>query len=66
MKAKVIIENGETEIILTPSNEFDKEVLEKLYTYKSRYNLHTIVDATYKYGCYEDHKLIIDIKESRP
>jgi len=29
MKTKIIIENGETEIVLTPENDFDRDVLEK-------------------------------------
>jgi hypothetical protein len=65
MKAKVVIENGETEIILTPSNDFDKDVLEKIYNNKSRFSLHTDVDAIYNYGGYSNHKLIINIKETK-
>ena len=37
MKTKVIIENGETDIILTPENDFDKGVLEKIHKNKQNF-----------------------------
>lgn len=66
MKAKIIIENSETEIILTPDNVFDKDVLEKMYNNKGRYNIYTDVESDYKYGSYQNHRLVITIKEQRP
>lgn len=62
MKAKVIIENGETTIILTPENVFDRDVLERAYSNKDKFNLHTTVDANYRYGSYENHKMVISLK----
>lgn len=63
MKAKVIIENGETTIVLTPENIFETDVLEKVYTSKGSYNLNTNVDARYNYGSYDNHKIEISIKK---
>ncbi len=31
MKAKVIIENGDATIILTPENEFEKDIIDKMF-----------------------------------
>ena len=31
MKAKVIIENGDATIILTPENEFEKDIIDKRF-----------------------------------
>ena len=31
MKAKVIIENGDSTIILTPENEFEKDIIDKRF-----------------------------------
>ena len=63
MKSKVIIENGETELVLTPENDFDRGILEKIYLKKSNYNITTNIEAKYDYGSYRDHKLIVNIKE---
>jgi hypothetical protein len=65
MKAKVIIENGETSIILTPQNDFEIDVIEKMYDRKKDFNLHTEVDAKYNYGTYSNHKILINIKETK-
>lgn len=63
MKAKVIIENGETTIILNPENDFDTDIVEKIYENKERFNIHTIVDSDYNYGARQNHRLEISIKE---
>lgn len=63
MKAKVVIENWETTIVLDTENEFEIDVLEKVYSKKERYNLNTIVDAQYNYGTFSKHRIEISIKE---
>jgi hypothetical protein len=63
MKAKVIIENGETNIVLTPENSFEKGVLENLRDNQKGHNLLTTVEADYKYGQWQDHQIKINIKE---
>ena len=40
MKTKVVIEDGETEILLTPENDFEKDVLEKIHNKKQSFNFH--------------------------
>lgn len=63
MKAKIVIENGETEIVLTPENVFDTEFLEKLHSKQQLYNVKTSVEADYTYGSYEKHRLVLNIKK---
>jgi hypothetical protein len=63
MKAKVIIENGESEIILVPENEFEIDLIEKIHMKKEKYNTITSFNAEYKFGDFQNHKIIIDIKE---
>lgn len=65
MKAKVIIENGETTIILTPENEFEIDVIEKVYCKGEKFNLHTTMNAQYAYGVHSKHNIEISIKEIR-
>jgi hypothetical protein len=63
MKAKVVIENGETTRVLTPENDFEKGVIEKVYARKQDSNLCTHVDADYVYGGYSKHRIEISIRE---
>ena len=66
MKAKVIIENGQTTISLTPENEFEIDIIEKVRCKKGNYNLQTTIDAEYNYGAYRKHSIDVLIKEERP
>jgi len=63
MKAKVMIENSETTIVLTPENEFEIDIIEKLYCKKEKHNLYTCANAVYNYGTYSKHNIEISIKE---
>ena len=63
MKAKVIIQNGKTEIILSPENDFEIDLIEKIYDKKEKYNALTSFNATYNYGSYSKHNILIDINE---
>ncbi len=63
MKTKVVIENGETEIILTPENVFEKDILEKMRSRRQNYTIHTNVEANYDFGSYKDHKIVLNIKD---
>lgn len=65
MKAKVVIENGETTVVLTPENEFEIDVIEKIHCKKEKFNIHTSVDVQYNYGTYSKHKIDINIREVR-
>lgn len=63
MKAKVIIENGQTKIDLTPENDFEKDIIEKVYGQRQNYDLDADINATYNYGAYTNHNIEILIKE---
>lgn len=61
MKAKVIIENGLTSIYLTPENDFEIDVIEKLHNKKQNYDLATTTAAEYNYGRCENYKIAISL-----
>ena len=62
MKTKVIIENGKTEIVLTPENDFELDVIEK--TVDKKYVVKDIsVHADYSYNEYKNHKIVIQIEK---
>lgn len=65
MKAKVIIENGETTIILKPENDFDKAVFETMYENKQNFNIHTDVEADYNIGYRDNFRLEMSIKKTK-
>lgn len=65
MKSKVIIENGETTILLTPENDFETDVIEKIKCRKKDFNYITTFEARENYGTYSNHKIEISIKETR-
>ena len=66
MKAKVIIENGETTIVLTPQNEFEIDLIEKVKDKKEKHIIQTHFSADYNYGTYENYRIELSIKEERP
>jgi hypothetical protein len=66
MKAKVIIENGETEVILTPENDFEKDIIENIADRKKDFNIHTTAETNYSYSQHSNHKIVMNIKETRP
>ena len=45
MKAKVIIENGLSTIVLTPDNDFEKQVVENVYNNRDTFNIVTDVEV---------------------
>ena len=65
MKAKVIIENGETTIILTPENEFETDIIEKMYDKKEKHTIITEACAHVSYSVYSKHRIELSIKEAR-
>jgi hypothetical protein len=62
MKAKVIIENGETTIVLNPENEFEKDIIEKVRDRKD-INVSTFFEAEYSFGMYNKQKIQIKIND---
>jgi hypothetical protein len=45
MKAKVIIENGLSTIILTPDNDFEKQVVENVYNNREKVSIESDVEV---------------------
>lgn len=62
MKAKVIIENGETTIVLTPENNFEKSVMESARKDSTGYDFKTSVTAEYSYQEYKNHCINIQMQ----
>jgi len=63
MRAKVIIENRETTIVLTPENDFEVDLIDKVRLKKEKHNINTRFDAEYIFGSYAKQKIEILIKE---
>ena len=63
MKAKVIIENGETNIVLTPENDFEVDIIEKVYNKNQNYKQECSFNTDYNYGLLKNHNIKITIKE---
>lgn len=66
MKTKVIIENGESKIVLTPENDFEKDILEKLYD--DKYETSTVLESDYCFGSLtgrENYRLNVHLKETK-
>ena len=63
MKAKVIIEDGETSIVLTPETDFEKDIIEKGYGKTNKFSIHTSFDAQYSYSTYSKHSITMILKE---
>lgn len=61
MKSKVIIENGKTEIVLTPDNDFEKDVI--LKARNSDANLTIVAEKEYSFG---EHKYSFIIRLIEP
>lgn len=63
MKTKLIIEKGETTILLTPENDFETDIIEKIVSKREKYDHQTFIEANSSYGTFSKHKIEIIIKE---
>lgn len=63
MKAKVIIENKQTKIILTPENDFEIDVIDKVRNKKEKHDIHTMFGADYSFGGYNKQRIELTIVE---
>ena len=64
MKASVVIKNGTTEIVLTPENDFELDVIEK--TIDKKYTVKkTTVDSDYSYHSHSNHRIVIEIEQHK-
>ncbi len=61
MKSKVIIENGQTEILLIPENEFEKDLVEKCLYRGSENVIKTSITTQPSYGVHQKHQISINI-----
>lgn len=62
MKAKVIIENGQTEILLIPENEFEKDLVEKCLHRSSENEIKTSITTQQQgYGIHTKHQISINV-----
>lgn len=59
MKAKVIIEDSRTVITLTPENDFDRDMVEKLYENSHKINTSVLAEP----GVYNsfNHRIVLTI-----
>lgn len=62
MKTKVIIERGEVNIILTPENEFEKDIIEKSQSDKWKKSINVYCD--YTYSTYSKHEIKINLQNN--
>lgn len=63
MKAKVIIENGETTILLTPENGFEIDIIEKISCDKKKYIINSDFSVKFQFGTYSHHQIRLSITE---
>ena len=61
MKAKVVIEQGRTKVVLTADNDFEKDVIEQVKDFNYRYNIETTVQTDYAYHNHSNHRIELDI-----
>lgn len=66
MKSKVVIENHEVDIILTPENDFEKDLIEKITDGKQKgiWSIFSNADYDYQFGTSSKHKITINLKET--
>jgi len=64
MKTKVIIEHGQTKIILTPENDFESDISKKVFDDRSNFDLSVRVSGNTTHWSSDDttdHRFEIDI-----
>ena len=67
MKAKVIIENGKTQIQLTPENGFETDVINNAYEHKKNYEITSDFDRDYSQWHPKglNHRIELNITEQK-
>ena len=65
MKTKVVIENLEITIILTPENDFERDIIEEIENKREKFTLHTSVNVLSSYGSYSKHNIELSIKQEK-
>lgn len=65
MKSTLIIEDGVTQIILKPENDFEKDIIEKMVTKKEKFNRGTSFSTDCIYSEHSNHLITITITETK-
>ena len=63
MKAKVIIEDGITTIVLTPQNEFESNLIETIKNNEKNHAFSTKINVDNLYNTPSNHKISISIEK---
>ena len=63
MNTKIVIENGNTSILLTPENDFEKDIIEKIEARKKDYTINAYVNAQLTYSTYSKHQIEITLEQ---
>jgi hypothetical protein len=67
MKAKVIIQDGITQVILTPTSDFERDLIEKMYNKQKTFAIDTEVRAEYELHSYQtklkNHEIVLTIEQ---
>lgn len=64
MKASVVIKDGKTEIVLTPENGFEKDVIERVID--DKFEIVEVKAFTdYSYREHSNHKIIMEISREK-
>ncbi len=66
MKTTLIIENGKTKIVLRPENDFEIDILEKVFDNSAKYDIKNDVLADVDNGFrrdYKEHRIELIITE---
>ena len=61
MKAEVVIKKGRTKVVLLPENDFETDVIEKIYEDTSKYEIKTTVLCDYNYGSYNNQRIEMNL-----
>lgn len=63
MKAKVIIEEGITSIVLSAENDLEKDIVEKVKDNRKIESKTVEFDYTHEWGVRGQHRIVVNIKE---
>lgn len=64
MKTEVLITQGETKIVLRAENDFEKDLIEKIKSPRSKYETNTKALVEYNNHEYSNHRIEIDLIET--
>lgn len=65
MKAKVVIEEGITHIVLTPESPFEKHMIEEARSLSSNMEMKTDFKCDYQYNTFSNHRIEMELTEKK-